>query len=409
MKKLLVLGGSHNQIPVIKTAREMGYYVILCDYLEDNPGRKFAHEYYNVSTTDKEAVLVLAETLKIDGIVPYISEVAAPTAAYVGEKLGLSTHPYRAVEILTNKDKFRDFQKKHHFKVPRAKGYESLEEAKLDFNHYKMPVMIKPVDSSGSRGVSKIDSIDFLEDKVNEALKYSRNNRFIIEEYIESNGHHVGGDGFTVDGKLVFLAISNELFPTSSSLNPFVPLISIWPGIMSEQIQMKITNEIQRLLELLQIQTGPFNYEIRMDDSDNVYIIEIAARNGGDWNQEVINYATGVNLIEYTIKAALGENCRDLKFSDCKGYWAVYSITSQKNGLFSHIEFDDEIKNNITEFELFVKPGEQISALSGSHEKLGNIILNFSSMEEMLNKIDNIDRLVKPYIGECSFLTAKNS
>ncbi len=111
MKKLLMLGGSYIQIPIIKAAREMGHYVITCDYLEDNPGHQFANEYYNISTTDKEQVLALAKSLNIDGIICYASDPAAPTAAYVGEKLGLPSHPYNSVEILSNKDQFREFLK----------------------------------------------------------------------------------------------------------------------------------------------------------------------------------------------------------------------------------------------------------------------------------------------------------
>ena len=109
MKKLLMLGGSMQQIPAIKAAKEMGHYVITCDYLPENPGHKFADEYYNVSTTDKEAVLKLAKELKIDGIVAYASDPAAPTAAYVSENLGIPGNPYESVAMLTEKDKFRDF------------------------------------------------------------------------------------------------------------------------------------------------------------------------------------------------------------------------------------------------------------------------------------------------------------
>lgn len=127
MKKVLLLGGSLFQVPSIKTAKKMGYHTIVCDFLPDNPGQHFADEYYNVSTTDKEAILALARRLSIDGIVCYASDPAAPTAAYVAEQLGLPTSPYQSVELLSNKDKFRDFLAKHQFNVPKAKGYAYKE------------------------------------------------------------------------------------------------------------------------------------------------------------------------------------------------------------------------------------------------------------------------------------------
>ncbi|MFF5993405.1 ATP-grasp domain-containing protein [Lysinibacillus sp. KU-BSD001] len=402
MKKLLMLGGSHLQIPAIKKAREMGHYVITCDYLEENPGHQYAHEYYNVSTTDREAVLQLAKKLNVDGIVCYVADSGAATVAYVAEKLGLPSYSSKAVHILTNKDRFRQFQLENGFHIPRAKGYRSYEEAKMDFHHFKMPVMIKPVDASGSKGISKIDNIELLQEKVRNALHHSRAKRFIIEEYIENYGPHVGGDGFCVDGKLVFRCFSNEYFSTDR-LNPFVSILATWPYIMPEHIQTKIHDEIQRVVNLLNMQTGALNFDIRVDDEENVYIIEIAPRNGGEWNPHAIKYATGIDLIEYTIKAALGEDCSGLTMAAPQGYWASYVLNSAQTGIFKGVEIDEEFqKHNMVEFELVVNTGDEIYALSGSHEKVGIMILQFASMAEMTNKMKNIDHLIKVIVEDSS-------
>ena len=191
MKKVLMLGGSLYQVYAIKEAVRLGYYVITCDYLPDNPGHKYAHEYYNVSTTDKEAVLNLAEKLKVDGVVAYASDPAAPTAAYVCEKLGLPTSPFKSVEILSKKDLFRSFLKKHNFNVPKAQGFSTYEEALSVIDEFKLPVMIKPVDSSGSKGINKLTDKTQLKDFVIDALSYplsiiySINSVINLEEYIE--------------------------------------------------------------------------------------------------------------------------------------------------------------------------------------------------------------------------------
>ena len=404
MKKLLMLGGSQLQISAIKKARELGHYVITCDYLEDNPGHQFSHEYHNVSITDKDAVLELAKKLKVDGIVCYVADSGAETVAYVAEKLGLPSYSAKSIDILTNKDKFRLFQQENGFNIPRAKGYSSYEEAKDDFHNFKMPVMIKPVDSSGSKGISKIDSLELLKEKVTNAMNHSRTKRFIIEEYIENYGPHVGGDGFCVNGKLVFRCFSNEYFSTKR-LNPFVSILATWPYVMPERIQNKIHDEIQRVLSLLNMQTGALNFDIRVDAKENVYIIEMAPRNGGDLNPNAIKYATGVDLIEYTIKAALGEDCSDLKMIDPKGYWATYVLDSPNNGVLKAIQIEEEFrKNNIVEFDSVVKKGERIYALSGSHEKIGIMILKFASMNEMENKMANIGDLVKVIAEESTVI-----
>ena len=117
-KRILFLGGSKFQLPPIKYAKSQGHYVITCDYLPDNPGHAFADEYHNVSTTDLKAVLELAKRLKIDGVVAYASDPAAPTCAYVGNKLGLPSNPYESVLTLARKDLFRAFLDKHNFHTP---------------------------------------------------------------------------------------------------------------------------------------------------------------------------------------------------------------------------------------------------------------------------------------------------
>ena len=399
-----MLGGSLSQLSTKKKAREMRCYIIICDTNEDAPGKQYAHEFYNISTTDKEAVLKLAQSLQIDGIVCYAADSGAPTVAYVAERLGLPSHPYKSIEILTNKDLFRKFQKENNFNVPKAEGFHSFEEAKAHFHHFNMPVMIKPVDSSGSRGVSKIDSIEQLEEKVNLALRFSNCKRFIIEEYIENYGPHIGGDGFSVEGKLVFRCFSNEYFSTDC-INPFVSVIATWPYSMSEHIQNKIHYEIQRVLDLLNMKTGSYNFDIRVDENENVYLIEIAPRNGGDCNPEAIQYATGIDLIEYTIKAALGEDCSDLKMVEPTGYWATYVLNSEKSGVYKGLEIEkDFLEKNIVEYELLVEPNDEISSLSGSHEKLGLMLLTFNSKSDMHEKTNRMEKLVKLKIEKLTFL-----
>lgn len=396
-----MLGGAYSQVPSIKKAKEMGHYVIICDYLEDNPGKKYADEYFNVSTTDKQAVVSLAASLNIDGVLCYASDPAAPTAAYVAEKLNLPSHPYESVEILSNKDLFREFQRKNQFNVPRAVGYGSFEEAKADFTNFKLPVMVKPVDSSGSKGITMIDSLEMLEESVKYALSFSRVKRVIVEEYIEKLGFHVGGDGFSVNGKLVFRSFANEYFPSlDSSSSQFVPIGASWPNLMPEQIQNKIHHEIQRVLDLLNMKTGAFNFDIRIDENENVYIIEIGARNGGDWFPQVIEYATGIDMIEYSIKAALGEDCNDLTMVETSGYWGNYLLHSQKSGVLKEVKIEKELEKDVYECNLINQPGDMISTLTGAHEKVGIMILKFASKEDMLDKMNRLSDLVEIIVDE---------
>lgn len=390
-KRLLMLGGSPFQVPAIRHAREKGYHVITCDYLPDNPGHKFAHEYHNCSTTDFEGVRKVAEICRIDGIVAYASDPAAPTAAYVAEKLGLPTNPFSAVDILTNKDKFRSFLAKNGFRVPRAEGFSSLEAMQNKGSSFKFPVMVKPVDSSGSKGVSKVTDATSLAKAYYYALPFSRVKRVVVEEYVEKKGYQIAGDGFLVHGELVFRCFANEHFNTKC--NPFVPIGESWPYNMPKNVHDRVHAEIQRVLTLLGMSMGALNFDMRIDQNENPVIMEIGPRNGGNLIPQVTRYATGVDMVEHTIEAALGHDCGSIRMVEPKGFWSCFMVHSKKTGVVRQVWMDDSfVENNIVEQNIPIQSGDKVSSFQGSNGTLGTLILKFSNMDEMLEKMDYMDR-----------------
>lgn len=402
MKKVLLLGGSYFQIPSITTAKKLGYYAITCDYAPQNPGHKFADEYYNVSTTDKEAVLNLAKKLKVDGIVCYASDPAAPTAAFVAEKMGFPTSPYESVEILSNKDKFRKFLAENNFNTPKAAGYHESEFEKMlaEISQFKFPVMVKPVDSSGSRGVKKVERVEDLKPAVDGALIYSRCKRFVVEEFIEKEGSQICGDGFSVSGNFVFNFFGDQRF-VGTGINPYVPTGENFPYQKSLNVKQKIIDEIQHLLTKLKMQSNAYNVEVIIDKNGKIFLMEIAGRNGGNLIPQVAKYATGVDLVEYTIKAAMGESCADLKQVEPTGFWANYIVHSPQSGVLKEIQIDEDFrKNNIVEYEIYKNPGDKIPAFVGSNGTLGMMILKFSSQDEMLTTMENMQSKVKVILQE---------
>ena len=202
MKKLLLLGGSAQQIVAIETAKKLGYETVLCDYLPDNPGQFHADRFYLVSTTDREAVLEVAKREQVDGVLAYASDPATPTAAYVAQALGLPGNPYESVEILSNKDRFRAFLAENGFHTPKARAYTDPAQLERDLNagEFSFPVILKPVDSSGSKGVARIDSPADLRGKIDCAMGYSRCKRLIVEGFVDKYGYQIAGDGLSIDG-----------------------------------------------------------------------------------------------------------------------------------------------------------------------------------------------------------------
>jgi putative carbamoyl-phosphate-synthetase len=389
MKKILLLGGSAQQVVAIEKAKKLGYYTILCDYLTDNPGQYVADKFYLVSTTDKAKVLKVAQVENIDGILAYASDPAAPTAAYVAEKLGLPGSPYKSVDILCNKGKFRSFLSEHGFCTPKARSYSDINVAIKDINDgfFSLPVIVKPVDSSGSKGVGKIEDASESKSKMLQAMSYSRCGNIIIEEYVDKFGYQIAGDGLSVDGKLVFRYFANDHF-NNKCKNPFVPISASFPYNMPPYIQNKIHDEIQRLLDCLGMKTSTYNFDMRIDKDYNVYLMEIAPRDGGNYIPDVIKYATGVDLVECSVKAAMGEKI-EINQPHPNGFYSYFAVHSLDDGVLKEVWLSESAQSHIIENHINKKAGDKISSFIGANTTLGCLIMKFDSIEQMLYMMDN--------------------
>ena len=381
------------QTYAIKEAVNLGYYVITCDYLPGNPGHQFAHEYHNVSTTDKEAVLNLARELKVDGVVAYASDVAAPVAAYVSEKLGLPSSPYESVRILSTKDLFRKYLREHGFNAPKAQGFSTYEEALEAIDAFRMPVMVKPVDSAGSKGVNKMTDKSKLKEYVEDALHYSLSKRFVIEEFLVKKGPQISGDAFSVDGKIVFHCLGNEFYNPNYEKD-FAPLGECWPFSMDQSIIDNLIKDIQRLITSLGMKSTAYNVEAIVGEDDKIYLIELGARAGGSLIPQLVNFVTGVNYVPYVIKAAVGDDCSGLKMAEAKGCWSNYMVHPNVAGKFERIEFDKVLQDHIALWAPDVKVGESIHKFRGAQDCIGELILKYDNPEQMMEIIKYIENYI---------------
>lgn len=395
MKRLLLLGGSRYLLPIIEVAHKLGYYVITCDYLPDNIAHKYSDEYCNVSIIDKDAVLEVAKALNIDGILSFACDPGVITAAYVAEKLGIpSAGPYESVCILQNKGKFRKFLSENGFNVPKAESYTSVEEALRDIKMFQLPVIVKPIDSAGSKGVTKVDSVEALEKSIEYALSYSHTKEFIIEEFLEKIGNSSDADSFSVDGELKVISFSAQYFD-ENAVNPYVPAAFSWPSTISEKNQQELKNEVQRLLRLLNMNTTVYNIETRECKDGKAYIMECSPRGGGNRLAEMLRYSAGIDLITNAVLAAVGEPLLPIVPKVCDGYWAEIILHSNENGILDEVWISDEIVNNVVEKDVWIDTGKEVKQLSGANETIGTLILRFDTYESMKKVLDKPREYVK--------------
>lgn len=398
MKKVLFLGAAAPQIPPIQYAIDQGYYVITCDYLPSNPGHLLAHESHDVSTTDMEAVLELSRRLDINGIVAYASDPAAPTAAYVAEKLGLPGNPFSSVEVLARKDKFRDFLVTHGFNSPRSRSFHRVEEARQWLSQLELPAFIKAVDSSGNKGMTCLEHADELDDAFAYALSFSRAGRVVVEERIPGVGFQIDSDAFMVEGELRFWQWADAHFDTAC-IPPF-PIANSVPSTLDPTVGRHAAMELERMLKILGFRAGAFNVEFMVGPQGEIWFLEVGPRNGGDGIPDTLKLATGVDLARYTVEAALGHGCSDLVNAPPRGYWSNYVVHSLQSGWLEGIRYSDFIRQRIVQEMIWAKPGDPVATAKGSNNTLGILILSFRSHGEMLEIIENMNLHVHVEVNE---------
>ena len=395
MKKLLLLGGSRYLLPVIQAAHNLGVYVITCDYLPENIAHNYADEYHNVSITDQEAVLALAKKLKIDGILSFATDPGVVVAAYVAEQLDLPGCPYESVKILQNKDLFRNFLRENGFQTPKAKGFSSVNEISNIIKEFSFPVIIKPVDSAGSKGVTRVDSVIQLIDAVKYALQYSISGKCIVEEFIEQAGSSSDTDCFSVNNRLALASFSCQYFDRNAA-NPYAPSAYSWPSDMPAKKIAELRAELQRLIQLLNLGTSIYNVETRVGKNGKAYIMEFTPRGGGNRLSEMLRYASGQDLIACNVKGALGLPIEGLCDPDYKGVWAEYILHSNESGVFSHLEMAPSFENeHVIEKDIWVKAGDSIRSFTGANEAIGTFVLRFENQEQMRTAIEEIEKHIK--------------
>jgi biotin carboxylase len=388
----LFLGGADIQVPAIRKAIELGYYIITCDYLPGNPGHRYADEYFNVSTTDMEKVLELAKRCRIDGISAYASDPAALTAAYVSEQLGLSGNVYSSIKIISDKVSFRKVQQKLAIPSPRLIESFDYDFILNELRKYNHGGIIKPADTSGSKGVYRIqngESESEVRGKFEAAFSYSRTKRIVLEEFLKRKNFLMSGDFMVEDGKIIFYCFGDVHF--NDVINGLVPRsISLPASLKDELFFEKITADLQQIINELKITTGVFNCDVILDENDRAIIVDIGARNGGNLFNDIISIHTGIDLIGLTLNQTLGEPIYMRNDIIPKGFFAHNVIHSVEDGIFEELFIDPSVERLIFLKMLNVEKGQRVNRFINSGFRLGLVLFQFDDFAQMHKILTNI-------------------
>ena len=387
-KKLLVLNGSHSDIPLIHAAKKLGYYVITTGNLPNLIGHTFADEYQDCDFSDYKAVLKLAEKLKVDALVSCTNDFGLIAAAYVGEKLGLPGHDtYENALNLHHKNRFKKFAQANQLPVTRTQFFNSKSDALEWFEPDLLPLIVKPVDLTGGKGVSKTETHEEYISAVTKAFEISRIGHIVVEEFIV--GTQYSFSTFIVDHKVVFSFSDNEF----SYLNPYLVSTSAAPALHIDKVRGELIGSIEKIASLLELKDGLFHCQYLLDAQHKLYIIEPTRRCSGDLYPYPVNYAMNIDWPLWIVKAETGMDCKDFPETEQRGFCGRHCIMSPRNGIIKNITVDSSLTKNIYDELLWWKPGDVVD--NYLVQKFGIYCLRYDSMEEMLSKTQDITSLVQ--------------
>ena len=385
MKKILLLGGSAAQLVAIETAKRLGYYTVVCDYLPDNLGQHIADSFHLVSTTDKDAVLAVAREEQIEGIVAYSSDPAAPTAAYVAGKMGLVGLDYDVVRHFCEKNLFREFLQEHGFNVPRSVALKaSYKLDVVDLSAFRYPLIVKPTDSSGSKGITVITKQAELAKALSYAREFSRNGTLIIEEFIQRDHPHViEAEIFAVDGEVMSWGLINSIRDASS--NPLLPAAYTYPlQLPDERIEI-VKREVSRLVAACGRASGAFNIEMILDRDNRLFFLDAGPRNGGNMLPEFISMISRKDVVAATIETAMGNGTNvDVSLDGREGgFWGLGVLHSAVAGKFTGVTYAPKAKSCLVRENVQREVGSEIRPFERCNDLVGLSFFHFQSQADM--------------------------
>ncbi|WP_167930591.1 hypothetical protein [Olsenella sp. SW781] len=401
-RSILMLGGSRQQVVAIEAAKRLGYRTVLCDYLPDNPGQYHADVFYQESTTDRELMLRIAEREGVSGVLAYASDPAALTCAYVAERLGLPTNPLAAVEVLSEKHLFRRHLHEQGFPCPRSTSVpasSSAADVARAAEGMNLPVVLKPTDSSGSKGVSVLESLGSvaLEGALEAARGFSRNGILELEEYISYGFPRVvGGDVFVVDGRVTFWGLMSCL--RDEELGGLVPVGEIYPSGLSREQDTAVREQVQALVSSLGIRFGEFNVEVIVGPDGVPYFLELGARAGGNMIPVQLSDISGIDLVEANVRCAMGDASLDVSFDASDAVIATYVLHARTDGVYRGTRLDPLIERHVYREVTYVEPGQSVERFDGANKAIGILFLRFDTEEQMHDLLARANELIVPIV-----------
>lgn len=386
MKKILIVGGGVNQIPLVLASKREGYFVIVVDYAgEMCPAYSMADRFYNVSTQDEDRILEVAKKEEIDGIISN-SEPSMLIVNSIAEKMNLNGNPTEGITQLISKNQFRDLQKKAGVYAPNHFEVTTKEEVLSVSKILSYPIIVKPGESSASRGCKKIERFD--EQEITTAFRecacFSRNKKVVVEEYVTMPSlRNIEGNIFVYGDSILWEGL---FYTTRSSWAPMVPMTYTAPLLIDNEKLDSMKSTVSRVVNASGVRFGEFNIEGYFTSTGEFFVIEINVRQGGNYLPDFLHRYTGIDYYCLLVTTCVNDDYywnTVLSSERCSRYVILHSVYSQKAGHYQGLKFDPLIENKITNVTELLSVGDKVEKCIDGTSIVASIVLEFDTIEEL--------------------------
>ena len=397
-KKLLLLGGSHAEIPLIQAAQSLGWYVITTGNNRDGLGHPYADKTVFADFSNKDAMLELARSEDVQAVCSGCNDFALLSTAYVCEKLGLPGHDSYATSLeIHHKDKYRALAARLGIPTPRAVVVRNAVTGpnNADFEaaiaQLTFPIIVKPVDLTGGKGIHRAANPEEARGAYKDACSRTREDHVVVEEFVQGSNH--GFSAMLVKGKVAFAFADNEQY----FMNKYLVSGANTPSTSDRVTLAMLRDYSERVARELNLVDGILHIQYIEKADGTPVIIEICRRPPGDLYIKFVKYATGVDYPKTIVMAETGEDISGIADVPTQGYWLRHCIMAgpdiANGSTVRDVTFAPEIQGNIVEKFLWYKPGETIA--DTLLYKAGIVFFRFGSLAEMQDKTTRMTELAK--------------
>ena len=386
--KILVLAGGADQIALIQELKKRGHQIILVDYFENPPAKKFADCHIVASTLDLVSVEQIAKEEGVDLVCTACTDQALLTVACVSEKLGLPCYiSYKTGLNVTNKSYMKKVLMANNIPTSKYTILSTDDESQID--GFVFPLVVKPVDCNSSKGVKRIENNEEFHKYTLEAINFSRTKTAIVEEFVE--GREISADFYIDHGAAKFLSATTSL--KIANRKSFTILCSDYPAV-NEQEQKKLTQIATDIAKAFALDNTPLLVQLIANEK-GMKVLEFSARMGGGSKYRLIQVLSGVNIMSVYVDRLLGDYPSVNPQKQVEFCRMVYLYCTP--GKFDHIEGIEELKSKgiIDEYFLYKTKGMEIHASETSGDRPAGYLCTAKTKKELEDKIKFVDKSIK--------------